>query len=397
LQVAPLHERHAQTQDLRPLFRFLHTADWQIGARFLSFGEFATQLRAARIRTLERALMYSQEEQIGLFLIAGDLFEDHQIDVTAVLDVYNLLSRFDGLTIVITPGNHDPIGMPGTIWDRPPFQTLPPHIRLVRTSQAIELEECFLIPNPTRQKKSSTDPSALLLEHARSLPHTKPRIGIAHGSPAIDSKHQHDDFPIQLETAMATDLDYVALGHWHRYQVFSGGRMVMPGTPEPTAYGEKGSVVCVELEPSRGSVTSHAVDLAEFAWREFIFDLDVQTSDVILSTIQKCMASDRRHVVSVLLTGHADAATVDTIKEQLSQQRSENNWLEIRDQVSGNFAETEKLSRESPILAAVLDKLDSVESLKATAKEIGIPEDLLEDPEFFEMTRRILQGAVERK
>ena len=56
--------------------KLLHTADWQLGARFKQFGDRAGELREARFTALRRALEIARDRKVNTFVIAGDLFED---------------------------------------------------------------------------------------------------------------------------------------------------------------------------------------------------------------------------------------------------------------------------------------------------------------------------------
>src|SRR5258708_6300650 len=163
--------------------RFVHTADWQIGARFRQFGEKAPALRAVRLRTLGRALEYAAAA--------------------------------------------------GSRWGRAPFSAPPAHVKIFRAAEAVPLGEGWLLANPLRQKSSTIDPSLALQELARGLPARAIKVGVTHGSPAIEGKYQPDDFPIAVNAASRAGLEYLALGHWHGHFALEGGRLVMPGTPEP--------------------------------------------------------------------------------------------------------------------------------------------------------------------
>src|SRR5260221_12850865 len=101
--------------------RFVHTADWQIGARFRQFGEKAPALRAVRLRTLRRALEYAEAVGVDGFLVAGDLFEDNEVDAASVGAVFELLAASSAVPIFLLPGNHDPFTGPGSLWGRAPF------------------------------------------------------------------------------------------------------------------------------------------------------------------------------------------------------------------------------------------------------------------------------------
>src|SRR4051812_25762328 len=147
-----------------PAMRLLHSADWQIGARFRQFGAQAARLREARVRTLRRVLELAAERQADALLIAGDLFEDHQIEPAAVAEVFELLATHRAVPIYILPGNHDPIGSPGAIWARRPFVSPPAHAKIFGSAEAVPLAGGFLIANPLTQKQSAIDPSLRLAE-----------------------------------------------------------------------------------------------------------------------------------------------------------------------------------------------------------------------------------------
>jgi len=111
--------------------KFIHAADWQLGARFSQFGPKAELLRKARLQTLETALRKANQLAVDAFLIAGDLFEDRQVDDAVITAA---LAKFGGLSdlpIFILPGNHDPNTGPGSIWNRKPFTGKPSNVTIL--------------------------------------------------------------------------------------------------------------------------------------------------------------------------------------------------------------------------------------------------------------------------
>ncbi len=66
------------------MYRFIHSADWQLGARFAQFGLQGDRLRAARLDTLRRTLDLSRKHEADAFPIAGNLVEDNQVDESIV-------------------------------------------------------------------------------------------------------------------------------------------------------------------------------------------------------------------------------------------------------------------------------------------------------------------------
>jgi DNA repair exonuclease SbcCD nuclease subunit len=121
------------------MFRFLHCADWQLGARFSQFGPKAEKLRSARIATLQKSLALAVSNQADAFLIAGDLFEDNQVDDTLVRTVLDLFRAHPSLPIHILPGNHDPHTGPDSVWQRKAFFNAPANVHVLREPGVVDL------------------------------------------------------------------------------------------------------------------------------------------------------------------------------------------------------------------------------------------------------------------
>jgi hypothetical protein len=221
------------------MFRFIHSSDWQLGARFRQFGTHAETLRAARLRTLRHSLETAREKAITTFLIAGDLFEDNQVSDELVGQTVAVFGDFPTIDIYLLPGNHDPASGPEAVWNRKALREAPSNVHILREASAVDLGGAWLLASPLHQKVSAIDPSLKLVELAAAVPADAIKIGITHGALAIEGRHQPNDFPIALEAASRAGLDYLAVGHWHNWLVGTdGGRIVMPGTPEPDQFDQ---------------------------------------------------------------------------------------------------------------------------------------------------------------
>jgi DNA repair exonuclease SbcCD nuclease subunit len=378
--------------------RLLHSADWQIGARFRQFGDRAARLREARVGTLRRVLQMAQEREVDALLMAGDLFEDHQIEPAAVAEVFELFAEHEAVPIFILPGNHDPIGGPSAIWARRPFVTPPPHVRVFAQAEAVPLAGGWLVANPLTQKKSSIDPTHRLTELARTLPANALKIGMTHGSPAIGSKHQPDDFPIALDAATRAGLDFLALGHWHSAMTLDGGRMLMPGTPEPTDFAEHaaGCVHEIEMERTGELPKITAVRCAGFEWRHVEIDLGVPNR--LISDLEQWPPASTvlRLTLRGLLAPHLVAQWLANLQPALAALAA----CDVRDETAPDFtpAELEELQREHPLLTQVLQDLNGLTGLnrgelEAMEKRVGCAAGEL-DGDLREAARRLLMREL---
>ncbi len=350
--------------------KFFHSADWQIGARFSQFGSQAPRLREARVATLRRALAEAERCGAEAFLVAGDLFEDPQIEPALIAAVYDGFAEHPGVPIFICPGNHDPYTGPASIWSRRPFSEPPPHVKIFRHAEACPLGEAWIIANPLTQKRSSVDPSAEVARLARELPPEAIKIGLTHGSPAIGSLHQPDDFPIDLNAAARGGLDYLALGHWHSAQVFAGGRMCMPGAPEPTGFGEAGGGCVQQVEIRRAGELPRItpVRVAAWRWEERHCDLTGDPRAVIEEFARALGDEAPRCVARVILRGSAPAREAEGFREWLRERLSGVGLLDLRDETVSEVAAAELagLCSEHPILEFVLADLQALAAHLAT-------------------------------
>lgn len=348
--------------------RFVHSADWQIGARFRQFGATADALRSARLTTLRRALEVARDRAADAFLVAGDLFEDNQIDEKVVTEVLGIFAEFPALPIYILPGNHDPISGPEAIWNRKAFLQPPLNVHVLREPGVTDLGGAALLASPLAQKLSPTDPSLKLLELAQSLPADRIKIGITHGALAIERKHQPNDFPIALNAASRAGLDYLAIGHWHNWLPDTdGGRIVMPGTPEPDQFNNErsGHVAYVKIDGPGQLPRVQAVTVATLTWRSLGLDfLAAESSRTTLDqTLADLRAKAARTVLRITLSGSASPQAVSEAKAALAQSTDGFFFRQIVDSTRIALTATEltDLRTRHPILAHVLADIDQLE------------------------------------
>ncbi len=351
------------------MFRFIHSADWQLGARFAQFGPAAERLRAARLTTLTHALALAVEHEADAFLIAGDLFEDNQVNDTLVASALDILRAHPELPIYILPGNHDPSGT-GSVWQRKAILHAPANVHVLREAGVTDLGgSTYLVASPLHQKLSTTDPSLKLVELAATLPVDAIRIGLTHGALAIEAKHQPNDFPIALNAASRAGLDYLAIGHWHNWLPDTdGGRIVMPGTPEPDRFANdaSGHVALVELAGHGQLPRVQALSVATLTWRALTFDFaSAEASRASLAaTLSEFTPTAANTVLRITLIGVASPAALAEIRAWLTPALAPFlvGQLVDRTRVALTAVELADLQVRHPILTQVLADIDRLET-----------------------------------
>ena len=306
------------------MFRFIHSADWQLGARFSQFGGKGARLREARLETLDRTLQLAEKHAADAFLVAGDLFEDNQVEDALVERVVSLFGAHPQLPVYILPGNHDAASGPDSVWHRKAFLNAPANVHVLLEAGVTDLgANTFLLASPLHQKLSPTDPSLKLVDLAAGLPVDAIKLGLTHGALAIEAKHQPNDFPIALNAASRAGLDYLAIGHWHNWLPDTdGGRIVMPGTPEPDRFinDASGHVALVEIPGAGQAPQVKPLRVATFDWRELVFDFHAaEASRASLQARHPILAQVLADIDRLETFAGGTVATVDSESESKSK------------------------------------------------------------------------------
>lgn len=352
------------------MLRLIHSADWQLGARFSQFGAAAERMRTARINTLRHTLALAIKHEADAFIIAGDLFEDNQVNDALVASAMDLFRAHPALPIYILPGNHDPFTGPDSVWQRKAFLHAPANVHVLREAGVTALGgNAYLVASPLHQKLSTTDPSLKLVELAAGLPSDVIKIGITHGALAIEAKHQPNDFPIALNAATRAGLDYLAIGHWHNWLPDTdGGRIVMPGTPEPDRFANdaSGHVALVEIPGSGHLPRVQALPVATLTWRTLTFDfVSIEASrSSLAATLAELTPSAATTVLRVTLSGVASPVALAEIRAWLTPVLASFlvGQLVDRTRVALTSVELADLQFRHPILAQVLADIDRLET-----------------------------------
>jgi len=350
--------------------RFLHSADWQLGARFSQFGAKGVELRRARLATLLQALKLARDRSVDAFIVAGDLFEDNQVEESLIGETLDLFAQFPSLPIFILPGNHDPCSGPDSIWERRSFTACPSHVRVFRRPEAVACAEGFIIASPLRQKVSTIDPSLALDSLSRRLPDGAIKVGVTHGAMAIPGNHQPQDFPIALNAASRAGLDYLAVGHWHNWQLYDNDRIVMPGTPEPDNFEQtrSGYVALVEIDESGRVPRVEQVRVAGLSWK--VWKLDVTDGENFRKELSSCIREAGVELTTVVARLEINGSNCDAVAmiSQIREQFAPAFCCQIQDRTSQALTpiEIESIQKEHPLLAQVLSDISAMENALGT-------------------------------
>jgi DNA repair exonuclease SbcCD nuclease subunit len=217
--------------------RFLHAADLHLGLRVTRFGgEVNGKVQEARLKALETLVAAGSD--VDCMLIAGDLFDDNQVDAATSRRALEILESA-GRPVYVIHGNHDPLTA-DSVFNRPPWSSATGNVHVLRTPEPTPIDGAVLFPCPLFAKNSFDDPTRWIPPRPRG--DNAIRIGLAHGSLKAEDRLAADDHLIERHAASVKGLDYLALGHWHHpsRHVDRAGvvRTVYPGVHEPMRFSQ---------------------------------------------------------------------------------------------------------------------------------------------------------------
>lgn len=293
------------------MVKFLHTADWHLGIKYAKLGPNAEKAREIRFQAVRRLLDIAKREDVDFIVIAGDLFDNNDVDRRLIKEVIELLEEVIPITVYILPGNHDPLTRDSIYLDSSWKNCS--NITIFEKEEPVRIKEIgvTLYPCPVTQKQTSRD-----LTDWIEIINDDISIGIAHGNLQIEGFTEEVNFPINPET-VEKGLDYLALGEWHSLFKYEGMdkaiRIAYPGTPETTKFGEKqsGKALIVEIENHGSQPILQEIETGILKWEEWTRNIssieDIKHIEIELSEIKK----PEYRLVNLSISGVVDQEVSD--------------------------------------------------------------------------------------
>ncbi len=198
------------------------TGDNHIGLKYAKYGEKAAFLAEKRISAFKKMVEKANEEECGLFVITGDLFENvsgiAKKDISSLL---NILSEFSG-TVAVLPGNHDYYSEDAKVWKD--FRAVSDSCHNVMLLNEYKTHRIFsgddeVVIYPAFCMSKHSEPGANNLGWIKDeniVPDKAFRIGIAHG--AVEGETIDNEGKYFLMTKKELDeipVDAWLIGHTH--------------------------------------------------------------------------------------------------------------------------------------------------------------------------------------
>ncbi len=315
-------------------FRFVHTADWQLGKQFANIpGDAGAALRDRRIETVKAIGRLAAERDADAVLVAGDAFEDNAVADRTLIRMLEALKEFPGAWVFI-PGNHD-AALADSVWTRLRRREPAANVLLaVEPETLLPLCDGRAVVLPAvLQRRHEIDDLTAWFDRAET-PEGAIRVGLAHGSvPEFLPESSGVANPVAAGRADAARLDYLALGDWHG-TLRINDRTWYAGTPETDSFAssDPGNVLVVTIREPGAPPEVEKVRAGHFAWRsEEAKVRDAEDIETLDRKIGELAPDPARCLLRLTLSGAVDLAARARLRERLARWGALLHHLDVRD------------------------------------------------------------------
>ncbi len=296
------------------MLTILHGADFHLDSPFSGLSPArAAQRRREQRELLDRLVQLAQDRRADLVLLSGDLFDSQRVYPETVQALLRCLGQLP-CPVFLAPGNHD-FCTPGSVYAAVDWPANV-HVFSGEAITAVDLPE----QGCTVYGRAFTGPhlaqSPLAGFHLPPAEDGRLRLMCLHG----DVTGHGDYGPITPEDIAATGLDYLALGHIHRFDGLhreGDTYWAYPGCPEGRGFDETGErgVLCLTAAP--GSVQAEFVPLARRRYEALTVDL-TGAEDPLIPLRAALPADAGEHIFRLTLTGQCAAPDLPRLEQALA-------------------------------------------------------------------------------
>ena len=223
----------------RQQIRIIHTSDTHLGDDWDP---------AAAQRALSAVVDGVHDLRGDALLIAGDVFDNARIS-DGVLEFFVREIARAAVPTVILPGNHD-LYDAVSLYHRSPFDDAPGNLHIIRGTRGQTLTFPELSLEVWGRAMDSHTPAFRPLAGMPAHRNGRWRVAMAHGHFHYPDDTEERSSPIRPHEIAEASCDYIALGHWERFEEVSqnGVTAFYSGSP-------------MGASTIRGSVAVNVVDL----------------------------------------------------------------------------------------------------------------------------------------
>lgn len=336
--------------------KIVHTSDIHLGSKITAHLD---AVRAAtRRRELQdgfaRLVRQAKELSADGIIIAGDLFDEDTVSRRLIESTLATVASYPEITFFYLPGNHEGAALSEC------STKLPENLRIFG-----EEWTSFELSGVTVAGRSTLSADML-----RTFPKSQGRsIAVLHGELR---EGKSTEKAIGTKDISASEIDYIALGHYHGYSAreLGSSQAVYSGTPEGRGFDEAGECGFVLIDITERGV-SHSF-IPGKGRRAVIVEADItgdRTQMDIEATVKRALLGvSREDMVRVVLVGERDADTVRDLDSICRRFSHDYFYFEAKDKTS-LFLRAEDFAMDKSLVGEFVRQVISDEKLSKEERD----------------------------
>lgn len=340
--------------------KILHCADLHIGGEFSTLGDKAVQRRREVFHAFEKIITLCLDEKVDFLLIAGDLFDQINLENQIWTDLVSWIERIPETIVAIAPGNHDPFSADSWYYNR----SWPKNVVIFQDELSYVLVEEKQVCLWGAGFRSTYRQDSFFNSPLPPFEEQWIHLGVMHGD--LVSTGQTSVYnPITKEMIRNSPFDYLALGHIHKrsaIQKENGTFYSYSGSPEGHGFDEPGEQGVYIGTVSKGRCSLQFRRICNRCYLEvpvYITGLNTTTeiTEAIRSRIREAAGSQAgENLYKVILEGEVPASFV-LDPEGLSQRLSESVFYIKTEDHTRIAADYTALSGEQTLMGIFVRKM----------------------------------------
>lgn len=323
--------------------KFVHLADLHLDAKFDSLSSIdglPQKRRLEQRKALKDVVEYIKENDIKLFLISGDLYEQNYIRKSSIEYVNKLFEEIPDTQIFIAPGNHDPY-IKNSFYST---YTWSKNVHIFNENiEKIDFEDVHIYGfGFTDFYCKQSEIEEIQVEEPDDI-----NILITHGSLDGGSDDLREYNPLRQSKLKQLDFDYIALGHIHKpyYNEEKNQKIFYPGSTISLGFDELGEhgILVGDIEKDELKVKFMTIDPRQYEEKEI--DITEMTSnEEVLEKLQNLVLNNENLYKIILVGKRYFTLNIDEIKKLNSKE----NIVKIKDKTKVGI-DIERIAEENNV------------------------------------------------
>ena len=294
--------------------KFVHLADLHLDAKFDSLSSIdglPQKRRLEQRKALKDVVEYIKENDIKLFLISGDLYEQNYIRKSSIEYVNKLFEEIPDTQIFIAPGNHDPY-IKNSFYST---YTWSKNVHIFNENiEKIDFEDAHIYGfGFTDFYCKQSEIEEIQVEEPDDI-----NILITHGSLDGGSDDLREYNPLRQSKLKQLDFDYIALGHIHKpyYNEEKNQKIFYPGSTISLGFDELGEhgILVGDIEKDELKVKFMTIDPRQYEEKKV--DITEMTSnEEVLEKLQNLVLNNENLYKIILVGKRYFTLNIDEIKK----------------------------------------------------------------------------------